>query len=254
MLRVGSRFNSRLQLLINEVRDDIERTLMPLLEQEYPAYSADASWPERLQAAIEGLLIKWSSRQFRALADRMAGEFVRSALSFAERTQRRSFGIEVFQNSEQLNDYLRAATIQNARLIQSVPERYIENISNTVYSAVRTGVRPEKIAQQLRDEYGVTQRRAKFIARDQAAKVNGEIQKQRQIDAGFRYFKWVDADDSRVRHRHRQIANADVGYGKGIYRWDDLPLSQTGEPIQPGSDYQCRCIARPIRDSAIKKG
>lgn len=252
MLKVGSQYNTRLQLLVKQIRQSIEAELLPIIEQEQPNYTADA-WPDRIQSAIETLLARWASQQFRALADRLAGEFVRSALGFAERSQRRTMGIEIFQNSQQLTDYLRAATIQNARLIQSIPERYIENVSNTVYAGMRAGVRPEFIAKQLQQEFGVTQRRAKFIARDQAAKVNGEIQKQRQIDAGFNYFKWIDSDDSRVRERHRQIANADVGYGTGIYRWDDLPLSDDGSPIQPGLDYNCRCSSRGIRDSVVQK-
>lgn len=252
MLKVGSQYNTRLQLLVKQIRQSIEAELLPIIEQEQPNYTADA-WPDRIQSAIETLLARWSSQQFRALADRLAGEFVRSALGFAERSQRRTMGIEIFQNSQQLNDYLRAATIQNARLIQSIPERYIENVSNTVYTSMRAGVRPDFIAKQLQQEFGVTQRRAKFIARDQAAKVNGEIHKQRQIDAGFNYFKWIDSDDSRVRERHRQIANADVGYGPGIYRWDDLPLSDDGSPIQPGQDYNCRCSSRGIRDSVVQK-
>ena len=50
-----------------------------------------------------------------------------------------------------------------------------------------------------------------------------------------------------------EIANADVGYGKGIYRFDDLPLSSDGSPIQPGSDYNCRCIMRFVRSSVVEQ-
>lgn len=239
MLRVGEAFNAELQrLIVNEVEKDIEAMLLPLIYEEAPNYTADA-WPQRIATIIDLLLERWASRPVRALAERLASNFVRSTLSFAERTQKRTLGIEVFQNSQQLTDYLSAATIQNVKLIESIPQRYIENVSNTVLTGMRTGVRPEVIAKQLRDDYGVTQRRAKFIARDQAAKINGEIQKQRQIDAGYEYFKWIDSHDARVRHGHKEIANADVGYGVGIYAWNDLPTSSSGETIQPGSDYNC---------------
>lgn len=253
MLRVGEAFNYELQrLIVDEVRKSIDAVLMPVIYEEVPNYTADA-WPQRIATLIDLLLERWASRPVRALAERLAGTFVQSTLSFAERTQRRTLGIDVFQNSQQLTDYLQAATIQNVKLIESIPQRYIENVSNTVLTGMRTGVRPEVIAKQLQDDYGVTQRRAKFIARDQAAKINGEIQKQRQIDAGYEFFLWVDSHDQRVRHRHREIANADVGYGKGIYRWDDLPKSSSGETIQPGSDYRCRCISRGIRNSVVER-
>lgn len=253
MLRVGEAFNYELQrLIVDEVEKSIEAVLLPLIYEEAPNYTADA-WPQRISAAIDMLLERWASRPVRALAERLSSTFVRSTLSFAERTQSRTLGIDIFQNSQQLTDYLSAATIQNVKLIESIPQRYIENVSNTVLTGMRTGVRPEVIAKQLKDDYGVTQRRAKFIARDQAAKINGEIQKQRQIDAGYNFFKWLDSHDQRVRHRHREIANADVGYGVGIYRWDNLPLSSNGEPIAPGGDYQCRCVARAIRDSVVER-
>lgn len=247
MLRVGEAFNYELQhRVVNEVKKSVDAVILPIVHQEAPNYTADA-WGERISTAIDFLLSQWASEQFKAVATRLSRNFVRTTLSFAERTQRRSIGIDIFQNSQQLTDYLEAATIQNVKLIESIPQRYIENVSNTVLSGMRTGVRPEVIAKQLEEQYGVTQRRAKFIARDQAAKINGEIQKQRQIDAGYTAFKWLDSHDKRVRHRHREIANADVGFGKGIYLWSDLPLSSSGEPIAPGGDYNCRCVAIPHR-------
>ena len=91
-----------------------------------------------------------------------------------------------------------------------------------------------------------------MIARDQTSKINGELAEKQQKGAGFEYFQWIDSDDSRVRHRHSEIANKVTAYGKGIYRWDDLPLSDKGVPIKPGSDYQCRCIARPVSAREVK--
>src|SRR5690606_488328 len=162
--------------------------------------------------------------------------FVRTTLSSIDRQQKRSFGIDVLQDSPEIRATMEAAAIQNANLIKSIPERYLNNVANSVLTNMRTGLLPREVAKQIEAEYGVTQRRARFIARDQTAKINGELTKQRQIDAGYEYFKWLDSDDERVRARHRKIAEADVGYGPGVYRWDDLPKGDDGQPIQPGSD------------------
>lgn len=250
MLRVGSEYNTELQKLVLQIKKAVEAELLPVIEQEAPSYTADA-WPERVQAVIDRLRLMFMMPGFNAMATAVASKFVRSTLAFADR-KNKSFGIEVFNGeSTKLNNYLRAATIQNADLIKSIPARYLDDVANTVQTNMRIGLRPREIAKALQEKYGVAQRRAKFIARDQSAKVNGEITKQRQIDAGFEFFKWVDADDSRVRHRHREIANADIGFGVGVYRWDDLPKSSEGIRIQPGSDYQCRCIARALRTSVV---
>lgn len=253
MLRVGSEYNAELQKMVNIVKKTINVELLPAIYAEEPNYTAD-SWSDRIQDILNRLLAQWDSPLFDAFASRMANQFVKSTLDFADRQNKRSFGIEVFNGSStKLNNYMQAATIQNVNLIKSIPQRYLEDVGNTVQAGMRAGVLPKYIAQSIEESYGVSSRRAKFIARDQAAKVNGEITKQRQIDAGGEYFGWMDVHDQRVRHRHREIANADVGFGKGIYRWDALPLSDKGTPIQPGSDYQCRCGARFIRNSVVEK-
>lgn len=252
MLRVGIEYNTELQKIVQSVDEAVFKYVYPVVEKEQPNYTADA-WGENILAAIDRVRRLFSGNAYEELARLLASRFVRSTLRFADRQNTR-IGIEVFNGSStKLNNYMQAAVIQNVSLIKSLPDRYLENVANSVLTGMRAGVRPEKIAEQLREDMGVASRRAKFIARDQAAKVNGEITKQRQIDAGFEYFKWVDAHDQRVRHRHREIANADIGYGVGIYRWDDLPLSDTGEPIQPGQDYNCRCIARAQRTSVVEK-
>lgn len=250
MLRVGSEYNTELQKLVLQIKKAVESELLPVIEQEAPSYTADA-WPERVQAVIDRLRLMFMMPGFNAMATAVAAKFVRSTLAFADR-KNKSFGIEVFNGeSTKLNNYLRAATIQNADLIKSIPARYLDDVANTVQTNMRIGLRPSEIAKALQEKYGVAQRRAKFIARDQSAKVNGEITKQRQLDAGFVAFRWIDAGDSRVRHRHREIANADIGMGKGVYLWSELPIGDEGVPIQPGSTYNCRCSSRPIRTSVI---
>lgn len=251
-LRSEIQYNQTLQRIINAVKKDIDERLIPAIEAAAPEYVADA-WGMDIQGVIDALLAKWTSRPFRRLAERLASSFVRTALSIVDRQQKRSFGIDVLQDSPEIRATMEAAAIQNANLIKSIPERYLNNVANSVLTNMRTGLLPREVAKQIEDEYGVTQRRARFIARDQTAKINGELTKQRQIDAGYEYFRWLSSDDERVRASHREIAEADVGYGKGIYRWDDLPTNERGERIQPGSDFQCRCSSRPVRNSVVER-
>jgi SPP1 gp7 family putative phage head morphogenesis protein len=128
----------------------------------------------------------------------------------------------------------------------------LEQVSNIVMANMRAGMRPSFIEKALSEQFGVTARRAKMIARDQTSKVQGELNKRKQTAAGFSYFRWVDSHDQRVRHRHREISSKVTDFGVGVYAWSDLPLSDKGEPIQPGSDYQCRCVAVAVPDSKVK--
>jgi len=239
-------YNQILQRIINAVKKDIDSRFGL-------AFDEDDNWGIAIQSVIDILLKKWESEPFRDTANQLAKNFVVTALKGIDKKQRRSFGINVLQNSPGIKSIMQASAIQNANLIKSIPQQYLNNVSNTVFSSMRIGLLPREIAKQLEADYGITQRRAKFIARDQTTKVNGELTKQRQIDAGYEYFRWLDADDERVRESHSKIAKMDVGFGPGVFRWDDLPTNERGEKIQPGSDYQCRCGSRPVRNSVVAK-
>lgn len=245
-------YNQVLQRVVSAVKKDIDAQILPAISSQQSEYVQDA-WGVDIQKVIDALLVKWTSRGFRRLADRLASNFIRTTLGAIDRQQKRSFGIDVLQDSPKIRATMEAAAIQNANLIKSIPEQYLNNVANSVFANMRVGLLPREVAKQVEGEYGVTQRRARFIARDQTAKVNGELSKQRQIDAGYVYFKWTTSHDERVRHSHDEIAKADVGYGPGIYRWDDLPTNERGERIQPGSDYQCRCFGRPQRNSVVER-
>lgn len=251
------RYNAALQRIARAVRKDIDEVIVPLVKQYAPEYVQDSTptldgWADTMARALQFLIGKWLSPPARQAAESIASEFVRTQVSVNSRG-RRSVGIDVFSNSQQMRNYLDAATYQNATLITSIPAQYLEQVSNIVMTNMRAGMRPSFIEAALSQQFGVTARRAKMIARDQTAKVQGELDKRKQIAAGFEFFRWVDSHDQRVRHRHREIADKVTDYGKGVYRWDDLPLSDKGEPIQPGSDYQCRCVAVAVPDFKVKQ-
>lgn len=239
-------YNQILQRIVRSVKTDVDERFLPVITN-------GGNWGMDIQMVLDVLLTKWTSNPFKELANQLAENFVVTALKGIDKRQRRSFGIDVLQNSPGMRSVMQAATIQNANLIKSIPQQYLNNVANTVLSNMRIGLLPREIAKQLEADYGITKRRAKFIARDQTAKVNGELTKQRQIDAGFEFFKWLDAGDERVRESHSKIAKMDVGFGPGVFRWDDLPTNERGEKIQPGSDYQCRCGSRPVRNSVVAK-
>lgn len=247
---IAQRYNVTLQRLVRAISKDVNETLLPIVRQYAPEYTQDAvpvtmhdGWSDAIVTALQQLLSRWTN--YREAAT-VAGDFVRGALSYNDRRFKRTTGIDIYSGDLRMQDYLKAATYQNVKLIQSIPTQYLEQVGNIVIGNMRTGMRPSYIEKALTDQFGVTSRRAKFIARDQSAKVTGEMNKVRQVNAGFIYFKWRDSGDSRVRERHEEIANKVTAFGKGVYRWDNLPLSDKGEPIQPGSDYQCFPGTSPV--------
>ena len=241
-------YNRKLQQIVKLVRDDVNAELVPLVKQQAPEYVADG-WPDIIAAALRRLLARWTSPQAQRQAEQIAAEFVRTS---AQDNMRRSFGIDLYGGNDQLQDYLQAAAFQNAQLIKSIPAQYLEQVQNIVMGNMRQGMRPSYIEGELVKQFGITQRRAKLIARDQTSKIQGEMNRIRQVNSGLEYFKWVTSQDERVRHSHVAVAKRDVGYGEGVFRWDDLPVVD-GVPTFPGQPINCRCIARPVTAAQVER-
>src|SRR5690349_23880752 len=112
------RYNAKLQRIARAVKRDIDEVIVPLVKQYAPEYVQDSTptldgWADSIARALQFLLGKWLSPVARQAAESIAGEFVRTQVTKNARG-RRSFGIDVFSNSQQARDYLEAATFQNA--------------------------------------------------------------------------------------------------------------------------------------------
>ncbi len=235
---------------------DVDQIIVPLIRGLEKQYTGDSivndSWVDDIIAAFQQLITKWSSPLFSKSAQETSIKFV-SSLNVNNRRKFASTmkpigikGFDVFGDSQQLQDILSASVAENTQLIKTIPGQYLNQVQTIVMSNMRSGLRPSTIVNQLSDQYGISKNRAKVIARDQTTKANGMISKQRQEDTGFQYFKWVDSDDSRVRARHKKISEADIGFGKGVYKWDNPPKNDKGQQIIPGYEIQCRCTASPV--------
>lgn len=241
-------YNRKLQQIVKLVRADIDAELVPAIKQSVPEYVAD-SWSDLITAALQRLVARWTSPFARQQAREIASTFVTDA---STRAMRRTTAIDLYGGNDQLIDYLKAAADQNAALITSIPAQYLEQVSNIVIGNMRSGMRPSYIEQALVKQFGITQRRAKLIATDQTSKIQGEINKIRQVNSGIQFFRWVTAHDERVRPSHVAVAKRDVGYGPGVFRWDDLPVVD-GVPTFPGQPINCRCAAVPVTAAQVER-
>lgn len=136
-----------------------------------------------------------------------------------------------------IQEAMAAAIADNVGLIRSIPEQYFGRIQKAVSEALVQGDRYEAMAARILNIKGMTQRRAKLIARDQTAKMNSSFNQIRQTGLGISRYRWQTSADERVRETHQ----ANEGQ---IFRWDEPPAT-TGHP---GEDIQCRCVAIPIFD------
>lgn len=128
---------------------------------------------------------------------------------------------------------------ENVGLISSIPEDTLEKMKDIVYDGFANGKTTTRMVREIQRAYSISRRRAELIARDQTAKLNGQIQKAQQQDAGITEYIWSDCGDEKVRRSHRELN------GKK-FSWDDPPRNSDGRKCHPGQDFQCRCIGRPV--------
>lgn len=132
----------------------------------------------------------------------------------------------------------------NARLIETglrapyespkLRPSLLKDVSRLVENAHAQGLRVEILAHDLRERFDVSDSRAELIARDQTLKLNGQINRHRQLNAGVEEYIWDTAGDERVRESHAELDGT-------VQNWHAPP--SVGHP---GTDYQCRCIAIPV--------
>ncbi|CAM0007689.1 head morphogenesis [Vibrio phage K367 g1] len=257
---IGISYNAELQRMVRRIKKDIDQSIKPQVRDLEFEYTAD-SWADVIEVSLAALRQRWSSAVFNRFAERMASKFVQAVNLQNQQqfqNQYKSFGINIYAGNQAVSDYLDATVKDNVRLIKSIPDQYLTQVESIVLGNMRAGMRPSAINQQLQDQFGVTERRARVISRDQVSKASNGLAKKRMESSGFKYFQWIDSKDSRVRSRHKHIANKVTKYGKGIYSFSDLPLNDKGIPIAPSDDIQCRCVMRPVLPSEIdnnkKKG
>lgn len=128
--------------------------------------------------------------------------------------------------------------------IKNFAEEEIPRLRKQIEVHALKGGRYQDLVKVIQDSYGVTSRKAKFLARQETNLLMTKFKETRYVGAGVTQYKWgcvIGTPKHPVRPDHKRLA------GK-IFRWDDPPVTdlKTGAKNNPGQDYNCRCFAKPI--------
>ncbi len=139
-------------------------------------------------------------------------------------------------SDEDLQEAIDEAVGANVALITSIPQQYFDRIEQAVMASMQAGTLNDDLADELKKIKGMTDNRAKLIARDQLGKINSRLSQIRQQSLGITHYYWSTSHDERVRARHK--------------RWDGDLIAWDSPPIDghPGQAINCRCTAIPDLD------
>lgn len=147
----------------------------------------------------------------------------------------------------------------NYDIIRSDIKKYIADINAATEQAVINGWSAGKLSAKIQElDDKISRSRARFIARDQMGKLNGQVSQHRMQDIGLSMYEWSTSGDERVRESHEVMEGL-------LCRWDDAEVcshdnGKTWVPrpagavlMHPGMDYQCRCCALPWFDEILNE-
>lgn len=189
------------------------------------------------------LIGPWAAAQ----AERMAAEVARrDEYAWASLGREIGAGLRSALATAPIGGVFHETQAAQLGLITSLPREAAERVHGLAEEAMAGGRRWEEIAKDILASGEVTRSRANLIARTETARAQSNFTAVRAQHIGSELFQWMTAADRDVRPLHREIARADVGYGAGIYRWDDPPVLDDGRKGLPGGIWNCRCFASPL--------
>lgn len=222
------------------LREQIERALQNKQSPFFMDSDFDVFNTEQLLSVIKKLSEKDRSNEIESLANEFVSRGnVQNQREVGENLKRQTgIDLQAFlnQNTAVLNK-MSVMTTANVQLIKSIEQQYLDKVQTIITQGAISGKLNRDLAKEIRDLGGVTENRAKFIARDQSSKINAALTQARHEELGIKKYRWSTSGDERVRDSHAE------NDGK-IFSYDDPP--ETGHP---GHDINCRCVQIPVLDN-----
>lgn len=154
----------------------------------------DAAPADILQRVLASLRKRWGQR-FDDLGEEIAEKFAQRAgdqTDAAVTAAMRAAGMRIkFQITQAQKDQLAATVNENVALIRSIPAQYLGAVEGHVMRAILAGGDLGTLTTELKKAYGITHRRAAFIARDQNSKATAYLNRSRQLSVGITQAQWV---------------------------------------------------------------
>lgn len=175
------------------------------------------------------------------LKSSLDGVFVDLRKQYKKSLEQHGFAVPPDLNDTVKDDIAKEYTQNMDKFIKDFTKKMIPELREKIQDNIFAGGRTDKLAKIIEAEYGVTKRKAQFLAEQETSLLVSKYRQARYTDAGSRRYVWSTSKDRRVRDDHKDLD------GK-IFYWSSPPITNrtTGARNHPGEDFGCRCVARPI--------
>lgn len=204
----------------------------------------DASPAAFLQKQLEKLMRRWVKRFEDAapkIARWLAGR-TRRITADALNNALREAGLTVrCTPSRRAQDMAQSIVEANVALIKSIPVQYHADVAGLVQRSVQAGRDIAGLTDDLQRRFGVTRRRAQFIARDQNNKATEALRRVQDEELGISEGIWVHVPGRKSsRASHIKMGGVRFKIAEGCF---DPAVNRK---VHPGELPGCQCIYKPI--------
>lgn len=239
-----ARYQRRLDTMIRQMQASVSAAVARAWRNRPPVLAQDEGPAAALEDLMDRLSREWE-RRFAEFAEGEGRRFSRDAVAqtdraFAANLRRIGFTVE-FKMTRAAQDVLTATIAEQVNLIRSIPSEYLTQVQGIVMRGAQLGRDMHHIAEALQHQFGVTQRRAAIIARDQSNKATASITRARQSELGIKEAIWLHSAGGK-QPRRSHVANSGKRYNieTGWFDPDEKVW------CWPGTLINCRCVSRSI--------
>lgn len=127
---------------------------------------------------------------------------------------------------------------ENVALIRKLQGATLDHLETLLYRGISSGMGVEELGLTISERFGISERHARFIARDQIQKLDSKVTELRHFEMGITQYDWWTMLDPKVRKTHRPR------HAKR-FLYSDPPSGG-----HPGTEAGCRCRQVPFLDQS----
>jgi uncharacterized protein with gpF-like domain len=242
---ISNRYKKAILKLLSKISTDINQTLVKEFRKQAEREKANMAMDgisDWVAHVVDYLSSKWLDKLDK-LAPEIAASFINKTITNYEsqlKAHMRKAGFTVrFQITPYQRDTLQAELQENIRLIKSIGSQYLDRVQGQVWQCVTNGYDLSTLAKDLKKSYGISSRRAEFIARNQGSRAHAVIEEAKRRELGITKAIWMHSHRSKVpRPSHLEADGKVFDVSKGMYL--------DGKWVQPGKEIGCNCCSKSI--------
>lgn len=238
------KYFKKLMNIIDEMNKSVMWWLGARYKENEKEIVASDSAASDIEKELKDLMKRWRKR-FDEVAEDIAKDFVKSATNHSTNNLKallkKAGWTTNLKLSKHAQDKLKALVKENVNLIKSIEKEYFTQLTTITMESITRGRDLKHLKDEIKKRYGVAERRAALIARDQNNKATSIITHTEYEELGITEAIWKHNPGSKEpRHEHVAANNKVYDIKKGMY------FESIKDYVFPGEEINCGCTSEPI--------